>query len=112
MHELSLAEELVEECCRLAGSRTVLAVDIRCAPAVDLPELEQGFHQLAVGSALEGAELRVEEVPAVLSCQCGFEGVLSADDLAGHLAVCPRCGQVHPAPGGIDIVTLRLRDES
>ena len=111
MHELSLAEELVEECCRLAGGRQVLAVEIRYAPTVDVAELEEGFHQLAVSNAVEGAELRLEEVPATLSCQCGFEGQLSPVDLAGHLAVCPRCGQVQPAPGGIEVMTLRLRDE-
>jgi Zn finger protein HypA/HybF involved in hydrogenase expression len=111
MHELSLAEELVEECSRLAGGHQVLAVEIRCTPGLDLAELEEGFHQLAAGNTVEGAELRLEEVPAMLRCECGFERRLSPVEVAGHLAVCPRCGQVQPASGGIEELTLRLRDE-
>jgi len=108
VHELSLAEELVAECCRLAGGRRALSVRVGCPPTVDRAELEEGFYSLVPGSALEGANLEVQEAPCELSCPCGFVGQVGPEQLAGHFAICPQCAQARPVPGGVELLALRL----
>ncbi len=92
MHEASLVAEALELCRRQARGRRVTAVTLRCA-AASAGEVELAFAQLA-GDVLPGAELRIERVPTVLHCACGFEGALEDASVYGHLAVCPACAAV------------------
>ncbi len=92
MHEASLVAEALELCRRQARGRRVSAVTLRCA-AGSAGEVELAFAQLA-GDVLPGAELRIEPVPTMLRCSCGFEGALEEASVYGHLAVCPTCAAV------------------
>jgi Zn finger protein HypA/HybF involved in hydrogenase expression len=112
MHELSLVEELVDECNRLAAGRRVAEVRARCPLVVDVDELVEGFKELTSGGSLGDAELVIEAVPVALHCKCGFEGEMDSAELVGHLAICPGCGQVQEAETGLELVALRLVDRS
>ncbi len=112
MHELSLAEELVRQCAALAKSRPVLVVAVRCPAGTGSSELSDSFSILAAQLAESGdgclrhAQLRLEEVPAAIRCQCGFDGELEPANVAGHIGVCPECGSVGELGGGLELMAL------
>jgi hydrogenase nickel incorporation protein HypA/HybF len=92
MHELAIAEGIVDVAQRHAGGRRVYAVDVtvghlrQVVPAA----LEFAFELVAAGTALEGAELRLDEVPAAGRCRaCGCESALEGFPLA-----CAACHSV------------------
>jgi Zn finger protein HypA/HybF involved in hydrogenase expression len=115
VHELSLVEELVSTCRRLAEGRTVVQVSARCPAGVDAEELSAAFvlvtRQLAddrVDQCMRTAHLNIETVPVHLNCQCGFEADLCEGQLAGHMSICPRCGQVAEADGRLELLRMEL----
>jgi Zn finger protein HypA/HybF involved in hydrogenase expression len=116
VHEVSLAEELVNECATLAQGRPVLVVAVRCPPGVGSSELSDSFALLAAQLAESGnaclrqARLRLQEVPAVMRCRCGFEGELGPGDIAGHIGVCPECGCAGELDGGLELMALTFGD--
>jgi Zn finger protein HypA/HybF involved in hydrogenase expression len=117
MHELSLVDELVATCRSRANGRTVQEVWVRCPTTVNPAELSVGFamaaRQLAVSAgdpSLEAAELKLELVPVHLRCACGYEGQLSAEDLAGHMSVCPQCAHIGEADACLELVGMSFAD--
>lgn len=77
MHELSLAQALVEQAeaalRREGGGRAVhLTVVIGALSGVDPEAFAFAYPLAAEGTLLEGAELRMEEIPARVNCRaCG-----------------------------------------
>jgi Zn finger protein HypA/HybF involved in hydrogenase expression len=61
-------------------------------------------------ACLRNARLRLEEVPAVMRCRCGFEGELDPDDVAGHIGVCPECGCAGELGGGLELMAVTFGD--
>lgn len=108
MHELSLAEELAAACREQARGRSVRQVRVRCPANIDADELSECFALVAAEDAncLKGAQLELEPVPVYMNCSCGYDGPLEATHTAGHLAVCPRCGQVGDAGTGLELVSV------
>jgi Zn finger protein HypA/HybF involved in hydrogenase expression len=107
----------VAACCGRAGGRAVRTVWVRCPAGVDAEELREGFafaaHRLAVSASdqcLVAAELKVEPIPVHLVCACGYEGELTEDHLAGHMSICPRCGQVGDVTDGLELVSMSFSD--
>ena len=98
MHELAIAQSMVAIADRHAAGRPVTRVDVKVG------HLRQGvpsalrfaFELVAVDTALDGAELAIEEVPAAGMCRgCGAESLLPGFPLS-----CTRCG-------GLDIEVTR-----
>ena len=56
--------------------------------------LLQGFEMLARGTALESARLEIEVVDHMIDCPCGSERPILAEELVGHVWVCPNCGHL------------------
>jgi hydrogenase nickel incorporation protein HypA/HybF len=106
MHELSLAEGIVDVATRHAGDRRVSRVEVSVGHLRQVvpSALEFAFELLAQGTALEGAELVLEEVPAAGRCRaCGWEGRLD-----GFPLLCRACDG-----GDVEIVAgEELRVES
>jgi hydrogenase nickel incorporation protein HypA/HybF len=76
MHELSIAEGVVDVALRHARGRRVTAVELRVGHLRQVvpSALRFAFELVAQGTPLEGAELRMEEVPAAGRCRsCGME---------------------------------------
>jgi Zn finger protein HypA/HybF involved in hydrogenase expression len=95
MHELSLVGELIEEVARRAAGRTVALVVIRHASTISEEMLHQAFTMLAADGPLASARLACEQFEILLTCDaCGFAGVLDHDHVAGHVRVCPQCGDI------------------
>ena len=92
MHELSIAESVVRIACEHAGGRRVTRVELKVGHLRQVvPDaLAFGFELVAVGTAAEGAELAIEQVPAAGRCRrCGLESVLPGFPLR-----CEGCGSL------------------
>jgi hydrogenase nickel incorporation protein HypA/HybF len=76
MHELAIAEGVVDVALRHARGRPVAVVELRVGHLRQVvpSALEFAFELVSVGTPLEGAELRMEEVPAAGRCKsCGMD---------------------------------------
>ena len=92
MHELSIADAMVAVAERQAAGRRVFAVDVtvgalrQVVPAA----LEFAFEVVTQDTALEGAELRIETVPATGRCaDCG-----ATTEFERFPFACAACGSV------------------
>jgi hydrogenase nickel incorporation protein HypA/HybF len=97
MHELSIAESIVTIADRHAAGRPVEAVQVRIGHLRQVvpSALEFAFTLVAQGTALDGARLDVEHVPASGVCRdCGAETTVTTFPLC-----CARCG-------GLDLEVL------
>ncbi len=94
MHELSIMESalsLALDQAKQAGAHKVHWIRLRIGrlSGVIPDALEFAFEALTPGTMAEGADLKIEDVPARFWCQgCGRE--FEADDL---FAECPQCGK-------------------
>jgi hydrogenase nickel incorporation protein HypA/HybF len=76
MHELSIADAIVAIACEHAGDRRVAAVEVKIGHLRQVvpSALSLAFELVAEGTVVEGAELRVEDVPVRVACrQCAAE---------------------------------------
>ncbi len=95
MHELSIAESLIEQvetAVRADGAARVTAVRLRIGAlaGVDADALRFGFDVATVGTLLEGAALEIDLVPVVVYCPvCDLESELATIQQFR----CPRCGR-------------------
>ena len=95
MHELSLAVDLVEQLCgvveRENATRVVeISVVIGAMSGVEKVPFEFAFPIASKDTPLEGAVLKIEEVPLILKCNdCKRE--TQTDEL---IMVCPECNSV------------------
>jgi hydrogenase nickel incorporation protein HypA/HybF len=97
MHELSIAQAIVQIAEAHAGRRRVAAVHVRVGHLRQVvpAALAFAFELTAAGTVAEGAELELEHVPAAVRCRnCGEERTL-----AGFPLACPACGSA-----AVDIV--------
>ena len=90
MHELAIADSVVRIASAHAAGRKVVAVELKVGHLRQVvpPALEFAFGLVAEGTELEGAELRMEVVPAAGRCrECGADTPLPEMPLR-----CARCG--------------------
>jgi hydrogenase nickel incorporation protein HypA/HybF len=110
MHELSIADAVVQIATRHAKGRRVTRVELKVGHLRQVvPDaLEFAFQLVAQGTPLEGAELTIEAVPATLRCRaCGAETTL-----AGFPAHCAPCGSLDvDVAGGDELVVDALEIE-
>jgi hydrogenase nickel incorporation protein HypA/HybF len=90
MHELSIAQSIVALASRHAAGRTVTAVEVKIGHLRQVVPgaLEFAFELSTNDTCLEGAVLRIEDVPAAGRCRaCRTESVFEHFPLA-----CSACG--------------------
>ncbi|UCD07386.1 MAG: hydrogenase maturation nickel metallochaperone HypA [Candidatus Aenigmatarchaeota archaeon] len=54
---------------------------------------EEMFREYTRETELECIELKIEQVPVKIKCECGLEGLVRVTEHV-HFARCPKCGQV------------------
>jgi Zn finger protein HypA/HybF involved in hydrogenase expression len=108
VHELSLVEELVQECRRRTGGAPVSLVRVRCAADVAEVALREAFRLLAADGPLAAATLEVEPLGVRLRCPCGFAGAVGDVEVVGHVVVCPSCGAVSPHTATVGLELLEV----
>ena len=87
MHELSIAESIVRVASRHAEGRSVTKVYLKVGHLRQVvpSALAFSFELVAQGTSVEGAELEMQEVPAIGLCrECGEESRLSSFPLQCH----------------------------
>jgi hydrogenase nickel incorporation protein HypA/HybF len=92
MHELSIAQAIVEVATRHAAGSRVARVEVRVGHLRQVvpDSLAFVFELVAQGTALDGAELVIAHVPPAGRCRaCGAESVMEGLPLS-----CPRCGEL------------------
>ncbi len=89
MHELSIAQAIVDVAARHAGESSVARVYVQVGHLRQVvpSALEFAFELVAEGTAVAGAELELEEVPA--AGVCGDYG--TETELDGFPLQCGRC---------------------
>jgi len=112
MHELSIADAVVQIARRHAAGRQVTRVELRVGHLRQVvPDaLEFAFELVAQGTELEGAELVMEEVPADVRCHACRAGSI----LTAFPAHCAPCGSLDvEVTGGEELLveSLELEDE-
>jgi hydrogenase nickel incorporation protein HypA/HybF len=116
MHEFGIATEIVNVVKETVESRPVkrlisVTVEVGQLAMVNPEQLKFSFEMITEGGPFEGVEMRVETLPAVARCKCGFEGALGDEDY-----VCPKCGGMYELLSGRGIsiknLEVELEDES
>jgi hydrogenase nickel incorporation protein HypA/HybF len=90
MHELSIAQAIVDVAARHAEGRRVLRVNVQVGHLRQVvpDSLQFAFALVVQGTALDGAELAITHVPAAGRCrECGAESVMESFPLS-----CGACG--------------------
>ena len=92
MHELSIADAIVAIACEHAGGRRVTKVEVKVGHLRQVvpSALEFAFELVSEGTVVEGAELRIEAVPAQIRCRsCAEKSRVEEFPFA-----CGRCGDL------------------
>jgi hydrogenase nickel incorporation protein HypA/HybF len=98
MHELAIAQSIVDIAVRHARGRSVTRVDVSVGHLRQVvpSALSFAFELVAQGTPLDGAELVLKVVPASGRCRtCGTESVLD-----GFPLLCRACGSGDVAVSG------------
>jgi hydrogenase nickel insertion protein HypA len=115
MHEMSVVAAMIQSLqAQLVerGVQKVTAVRVRRGSTFSEESLRQSFQALSVGTLMEGAELFVETVDTKIHCSCGKTWIVTADDLTGHMFMCPNCGDIHEVDEAHDLVLLDVVGEA
>ena len=92
MHELAIAEAVVDIATKHARGRRVCKVELRVGHLRQVvpSALQFNFELASLGTPVEGAELALAESPARVRCAaCGADSCVTAFPLA-----CARCGSL------------------
>lgn len=97
MHEVAAVSALVEAILADAARHEPYRADsvrVRLGSAFSEDALLQAFEMLAQGTPLEGVSLEIEHITHMVDCPCGLEQAIRAEDLVGHVWVCPNCSHL------------------
>jgi len=115
MHEFGIASGIFDVVKQTVENRSVkrviaVTVEVGQLAMVNPEQLKFSFEIITEDGPYEGAELRVDTLPAVAKCKCGFEGTLGDEDY-----VCPKCGGMYELLAGRGIciknIEVELEDE-
>ncbi len=111
MHEFDIVKSLLDELVpqlQQQGVKRVVALRFQRGSTFSEDALRFAFASLSQGTILEGAELIVETVETPFQCACGFQKVLTHDDLIGHMFICPQCGQTQEIDEAHELALLEV----
>jgi Zn finger protein HypA/HybF involved in hydrogenase expression len=111
MHEYAAVEELVGALTRQLTARgvgRVASIRLRRSSSFDPDALAQAWPMAAAGTPLAGAAVAVTVADLAFACGCGRRQVVTADDLIGHMVVCPACGRAGEVDGAHDLEVVEV----
>ena len=114
LHDYHAVSALVARLTRDPSLATGIAeVRVRASPVFSPEALQQAYQMLTEDTPLCGSRLLVDELADRRECAlCGARWLVSSDDLAGHLVVCPSCGALSPLDAGAAIELLEIRSSA
>lgn len=111
MHEFGIVEGIVSSVLpqlEAQGVKHIAQVHFRRGSAFNEDALRQAYQATTAGTALEGAALLIDTVNLDYNCVCGYQQVITSDDLEGHMFICPKCGAVHEVDEAHDLELLEI----
>jgi Zn finger protein HypA/HybF involved in hydrogenase expression len=111
MHEVGAVASLIEAILAEVQAHQPCSVDaVRVQRGSTFAEdaLLQAWTMLSRQTALENTSLDIEVVSHVVDCACGIERTMQADDLVGHLWICPNCAHVEEVDEHDDLTLLAV----
>ncbi len=97
MHEYSIVEEMIEKLRAEFKDKNidhVSRIRLRRGSTFHEGPLRQAFEMLSDDPVFSGTELDIEEFQVEHTCEnCSKTHTVNADDLIGHLFICPDCGK-------------------
>jgi Zn finger protein HypA/HybF involved in hydrogenase expression len=115
MHEFGIVEGIVNNVLpQLQSShvKQVSTVHFRRGSAFSEDALRQAYAATTVGTPLEGAALVIDTVNLDYVCPCGYQQVITCDDLEGHMFICPTCGRIHEVDEAHDLELVEILAET
>lgn len=115
MHEFGIVEGIVNNVLpqlHEQGVKHIAQIHFRRGSAFNEDSLRQAYQSTTVGTPLEGAELVIDTVNLDYVCKCGYQQVITSDDLEGHMFICPTCGNVHEVDEAHDLELIEVIAES
>lgn len=113
MHEYSIVEDLVNRLkqeLENSGAEKLQRVKLRRGSTFSEGALLQAFEMLTVNTPLQGTELIVEAYSVEKTCpNCNFTETVEADDLVGHLHICPECGHAEQIDEASGLEVLEIK---
>jgi Zn finger protein HypA/HybF involved in hydrogenase expression len=106
MHEFGIVEGIVNQVLPQLASANVTQVShvhFRRGSAFSEDALRQAYAATTAGTPLAGATLVIDTVNLDYVCPCGYQQVITSDDLEGHMFICPLCGHVHEVDEAHDL---------
>lgn len=111
MHEFGIVEGIVSGVLPQLYSaqvRRVTSVHFRRGSAFSEDALRQAYQAITQGTPLQDAALLIDTVNLDYQCACGYQQVITSDDLEGHMFICPRCGAVHEVDEAHDLELVEI----
>lgn len=111
MHEFSIVEAMIEKVVDTlpnAKQGSVRALHFRRGSTFSESSLRLAFELVSKGTVLENAELIVDTVNHEYHCTCGYQQIVTSDDLMGHMFVCPQCGVISEIDEAHDLMLLNV----
>lgn len=115
MHEFGIVEGIVSRVLpqlQAANVQHVASVHFRRGSAFSEDALRQAYQATTHGTPLQDAALVIDTVNLDYHCGCGYEQVITSDDLEGHMFICPLCGAIHEVDEAHDLELLEIVAES
>lgn len=113
MHEFGIVEGIVSGVLpQLKNVRHVTSVHFRRGSAFSEDALRQAYQATTQGTPLQDAELVIDIVNLDYQCPCGYQQVITSDDLEGHMFICPECGAIHEVDEAHDLELVEIVAET
>jgi Zn finger protein HypA/HybF involved in hydrogenase expression len=111
MHEFGIVEGIVNNVLpqlNASNVQKVTQVHFRRGSAFSEDALRQAYAAMTAGTALENARLVIDTVNLNYTCSCGYQQVITCDDLEGHMFICPLCGDIHEVDEAHDLELVEI----
>ncbi|HEX2621668.1 MAG TPA: hydrogenase/urease maturation nickel metallochaperone HypA [Phototrophicaceae bacterium] len=111
MHEFGIVENIVHKVLPqldIQGIKHIAQVHFRRGSAFNEDALRQAYQATTTGTPLEGAKLIIDTVNLDYKCPCGYQQIITSDDLEGHMFICPECGYVHEVDEAHDLELIEI----
>jgi Zn finger protein HypA/HybF involved in hydrogenase expression len=115
VHEFGIVEGIVSSVLpqlRSSHVEHVSKVHFRRGSAFSEDALRQAYQATTMRTPLEGAALEIDTVNLDYICSCGYQQVITSDDLEGHMFICPHCGHVHEVDEAHDLELVEIIAET
>src|SRR6187399_3204146 len=115
MHEFGIVEGIVSGVLpQLRSSKVqhVNKVHFRRGSAFSEDALRQEYEATTQGTPLEGAALEIDTVSLDYVCSCGYQQIITSDDLEGHMFIYPKCVHVHEVDEAHDLELVEIIAET